>query len=100
MTHEILFALIGAAVGIISVTVAVVVARRSSHHDQRNRGERDGVLLSDIGYVKSGIDDIKTHQREQDKRHLDMVGRVAAVEQSAKQAHHRIDRIEGKGNDG
>lgn len=99
MAHEILFALIGAAVGIISVAVALVVARRNSNHDQRNRGERDGVLLSDLGYVKSGVDDIKTHQREQDKRHIEMVGRVAAVEQSAKQAHHRIDRIEGKGDE-
>lgn len=79
-----------------SLIVAIIVAGRGRQQDEKDAGERDGMLLSEIGYVKSGIDDIKTHQRTQDERHLETVERLTAVEQSAKQAHHRIDRIEGR----
>jgi hypothetical protein len=42
------------------------------------------------------VDDIKRKQEKQDERHVELISRVTAVEQSAKQAHHRIDRLEGK----
>ena len=80
--------------------VAYAVFRREAARADKSGGERDGMLLSEIGYVKSGIDDIKSHQREQDNRHLEMMERVTAVEQSVKQAHRRIDRVEkGRGEE-
>ena len=81
-------------IAIGSLIVAVVVAWRSKDNDTHSDGERDGMILTEIGYVKSGIDDIKKHQVLQDERHMEMVERVTAVEQSAKQAHKRIDNIE------
>ena len=86
-------------VAIGSLIVAVVVAWRSKDNDTHSDGERDGIILSEIGYVKSGIDDIKAHQNEQDARHIEMVERVTAVEQSAKQAHRRIDKLETERGD-
>jgi len=50
-------------------------------------------LLSDIGYIKSGVDDIKSEQKEQRKTNIEVVSRLTAVEESAKQAHKRIDEI-------
>ena len=59
----------------------------------KDEGKRDGAMLTEIGYVKSGIDDIKRWQREQELQSIDILSRLSAVEQSAKQAHHRIDEI-------
>lgn len=81
-------------IAIGSLIVAIVVAAKGSSKDTHTDGERDGMILTEIGYVKSGIDDIKKHQILQDERHMEMVERVTAVEQSAKQAHKRIDNIE------
>jgi len=53
-------------------------------------------MLSDIGYIKGGIDDIKHKQEKSDDRHIELCERVTAVESSASQAHKRIDRIENK----
>ena len=81
-------------VAIGSLIVAIIVAAKGNNKDTHTDGERDGMILTEIGYVKSGIDDIKKHQILQDERHMEMVERVTAVEQSAKQAHKRIDNIE------
>lgn len=49
-----------------------------------------------FGYIKSGVDDIKRKQEKEDERHVQVVSRLTAVEASAKQAHHRLDSLEGK----
>lgn len=71
--------------------------KRNRKADDENEGKESGTILTEIGYIKAGVDDIKRKQEKQDERHLEIITRVTAVEQSAKQAHHRIDRLEGKG---
>jgi hypothetical protein len=43
-------------------------------------------MLTELGYIKSGVDDIKAEQREQRKINTEFYSRLAAVEGSAKQA--------------
>lgn len=59
----------------------------------RNK-KSDATVLTEIGYIKGGIDDIKAEQREQRKTNTEFVERLVAVEASAKQAHKRIDTLE------
>ena len=80
-------ALIGAAVGIITL-------RRSAANEDTEDGKTSGTILTEIGYIKSGVDDIKRHQEKQDDQYLDLRQRVTKVEASASQAHKRIDSIE------
>lgn len=53
-------------------------------------------MLTEIGYIKGGIDRIERKQDAQDARYISMAERMSAVESSAKSAHHRIDRLEGR----
>ena len=53
--------------------------------------------MSDIGYIKSGIDDLKKKQDTTDERYLGLIERVKGTEDSVKSAHHRIDSLERKG---
>lgn len=77
----------------ISVVLALLSFYAGRISAQKTESERDGAMLTEIGYVKSGIDDIKRWQREQEQQSIDILSRLSAVEQSAKQAHHRIDEI-------
>ncbi|MDR2046543.1 MAG: hypothetical protein LBP79_01330 [Clostridiales bacterium] len=64
--------------------------------EAKKHGREDGELKSDIGYIKRRVDDIILEQRETNKT-LDAYGeRITRVEESAKQAHKRIDGIENK----
>ena len=46
--------------------------------------------MTEIGYIKSGIDDIKAEQREQRNTNTQFLERLTAVEASAKQAHKPV----------
>jgi hypothetical protein len=68
---------------------------RNKAKDEKSEGQVTGQVLTELGYIKGGIDDIKAEQREQRKINTEFYSRLSAVEASTKSAHHRIDRIEG-----
>lgn len=84
-----LFSVVGGVITIATFT-------RNKAKDDRSEGQQSGQMLSELGYIKSGIDDIKVEQREQRKINTETATKLAAVEASAKQAHKRLDRIEGR----
>lgn len=78
---------------ICAIVFGYVAFSRNRRKDDQEEGHTAGTLLSDIGYIKSGVDDIKSEQKEQRKTNIEVVSRLTAVEESAKQAHKRIDEI-------
>lgn len=91
------------AISIISTLCAIAFGYaafiRNKKKDDTESGEKGGTVLTEIGYIKSGIDDIKRKQERQDEKteaqHIEVITRLTSVEASAKQAHKRLDRIEG-----
>lgn len=68
---------------------------RNNKKDSKDEGESYGIMMSDIGYIKAGVDDLKREQREQANTIGLLSERVTRCEESCKQAHHRIDEIKG-----
>ena len=84
-TVEIIFAALAACAPIISVIVAIIVARRNKDRDIQREAKELGQMQSDLGYIKSGIDDLKKSQKQHDEK-LDILSeRVAKVETSLNQ---------------
>lgn len=83
--------------GIIGTVCAIVFGYiaffRNRKKDDTESGQTTGTILSDIGYIKAGVDDIKSEQKEQRKTNMEVVARLTAVEESTKQAHKRIDEL-------
>lgn len=82
-----------AALGVI---ISIAAFSRNKTKEDKTEGRQDGVMLTELGYIKAGIDDIKTEQKEQRHINTETSERLAKVEASAKQAHLRIDRMEGR----
>lgn len=86
------------AISVISAVCAIVFGHiafvRNRDSDKAKEVKNDATILTELGYIKGGIDDVKAEQREQRKTNTDFVGRLVSVEASAKQAHKRIDHIE------
>ena len=95
MTDIILSAL-SAVSTLCAIVFGYVAFSRNKKKDDADDGKASGTILTEIGYIKGGIDDIKSEQREQRKTNTEFVARLTAVEESAKQAHKRIDRFEDK----
>lgn len=66
--------------------------------DTIDEASRDALLRADMEYIKRGVDDLRADIRLQGKRFDELSERVTRVEESAKQAHYRINRLEGRGD--
>ena len=58
--------------------------KRSLKSDSAVEGRRDGAILTEIGYLKGGIDDIKRELKENDKRYVELLIRVQKLEDADK----------------
>lgn len=85
---------LSAIFGIGGLIFGIISAVRNKKTDDTKEAKEDGIILTELGYIKSGVDDIKHKQEEQEKQNLDFVRHLTAVEESTKQAHKRIDKLE------
>lgn len=86
-------AIISAVVGIIGVVFGLVTLFRNKRQDDNSEGRESGTVLSDLGYIKAGVDEIKAEQKDQRKTNIELITRLTAVEESTKQAHKLIDEL-------
>ncbi|GIP57925.1 hypothetical protein [Paenibacillus woosongensis] len=84
---SIITAVSGIALGWISRT-------RTIRQDAAREAGAGATLQTDVEYIKRGVDDIRVDVRMQGQRLETVSERVTRVEESAKQAHKRLDRLE------
>jgi len=84
---------------VLTVLFGYLALKNRNRQDDRQSGAQTAAVLTEIGYIKGGVDDIKRQQEKQTEQHLEVVTRLTAVEGSVKSAHRRIDGLEktGKG---
>lgn len=91
---EIISLVLSVLFGVGGLVFGIISAVRNKKTDDTKEAKEDGIILTELGYIKSGVDDIKHKQEEYEKQNLDFVRHLTAVEESAKQAHKRIDKLE------
>ena len=80
--------------GSIAATVLGIIAcLRAGRRSVANDSFRDGTVLAELGYIRSGVDDIRRRQERQEEQYVSVVNRLSAVESSVKQAHKRLDEL-------
>ena len=94
MTTADIVSLVSILAAIAGVVFGVVTIVRNRKQDDTDEGKQTGTILTELGYIKSGVDDVKRRQEKQDEQTLVFLRDLTAVQESAKQAHHRIDGLE------
>ena len=77
----ILIALMGFAVSVATFFIGRQTAAKNS-------GKEYGVMLTEIGYIKSGVDDMNRKMEQSDNRYIALAGRVTALEEKMAIYHH------------
>jgi len=81
MEATVLIAVAGLAVSVGTFFIGRTTAAK-------NTGKEYGVMLTEIGYIKSGVDDMKRKMEQSDKRYTDLTSRVNALEEKMAIYHH------------
>ncbi|BFH10623.1 hypothetical protein WJ0W_005731 [Paenibacillus melissococcoides] len=89
-------AIIAVAAAISGIALGWLGRARTIKQDIAQEASTDAVQRADVEYIKRGVDDIRADVRMQGQRVDGLYERVTRVEESTKQAHKRIDRLEEK----
>ena len=95
---EIIAMVVAICGGIAGIVFGVLNRGRDAKKDNEEDGQKTGMVLTELGYIKAGVDDVKRKQEKQDEQSLQILRELTAVQESAKQAHRRIDGIEERIN--
>lgn len=74
MELTVLISIIGVA---LSVGTFFIGRTTASHAD----GKKEGQILTELGYIKSGVDDMKRKMESMEKSYHTLEGRVARLEE-------------------
>lgn len=99
-TAEIIVTALCSLSPIISVVVAIIVARRNKDKSVKDDGQKEGVLQSDVGYIKSGVDRLEKRLDKMDEKEEHMLERLSKVEATVEShiGNKSIHRITTGGN--
>lgn len=78
---EIVLAIISVAGTLSSIVFAYLAFKRNSKTDDRKEAKSEGVLISDVGYIKSSIDRIEKTLNKLQEKYDDLHTRVTLIEQ-------------------
>lgn len=92
-----IISVIAACAGVFVAALALIRSNIKDTKQNAAEGGKTSVILKDI---KDDIRDLRDAQNRQDGKQEAYLERLVAVEQSTKQAHHRIDEIRDKLNMG
>lgn len=90
----IVFGVISAVCCIFTVIFGLVALFRNKKSDDAKEGKEAGIVLTELGYIKAGVDDLKKDKREMRNEMQELHDNVTRLDESCKQAHKRIDKLE------
>lgn len=56
-------------------------------------GKHEATVLVQLGHLQAQVEGLSDKMDRQETHYTEVIARLTAVEESAKQAHHRIDEI-------
>lgn len=74
--------------GLCFTVAAFIIGRMTA---AKNSGQEYGVMLTEIGYIKSGVDDMKKKMEQSERRYIELAERVTKIEEVV-----RIYHLEGE----
>ncbi|MGP0583717.1 hypothetical protein [Paenibacillus timonensis] len=87
-------AVVSVLTGLSGMALGWAGRARSVRQDVVQESTADALQRADVEYIKRGVDDMKVEQKLQGQRFEAFSERLTRVEESTKQAHKRIDRME------
>ena len=93
MSFEIIVILIGLCASISSIVFSYLSFKRSDKKDHELDAKNEGVMFSDIGYIKSCIDRVERNLNTVDERYRNIAERLAKLEEGLANVIKRVDEI-------
>lgn len=90
-TIELVVTLIGVLGTLSSIFFAYLAFKRNDSIDKKANSKREGVLVSDIGYIKSSLDRLESKLEKNEERYQELLTRIVKVEEVSVSIQRRME---------
>ena len=93
MDLDVLVILVGLLTSLSSIVFAYLAFKRSDKEQHHLEGKTEGVMFSDIGYIKACVDRVEKNLNKVDERYRGIAERLAKLEESVINVTKRVDNF-------
>jgi hypothetical protein len=85
---------IGVIIAIASAVIGYFSYALNRSKEIKSDGQQGAEMKAKLEYISKGVDDIRIDQKASERQMVSFGERITRVEESAKQAHKRLDNVE------
>lgn len=89
-------AIFGAVGTFIGFLITIATFTRNRDKDVKNGAAEQAIVNTKLDTISNGVESLRVDFKVEQQARAALSERVTRVEESAKQAHHRINKMEGK----
>ena len=89
----IVVSIIGVIGTISSIFFAYLAFKKNMLEDHRTDGKAEGIMFSDIGYIKACVDRVEKNLNKVDERYRNIAERLARFEEGLENLKRRVEEI-------
>ena len=89
---SLIMSIIGVLSSLSSIVLAYLAFTNNNKKDTRASGKNEGIILSDIGYIKACVDRVEKNVLYVDERYRLLVERLARIEEISTNNTKRLDK--------
>ncbi|MDA1914990.1 hypothetical protein [Bacillus cereus group sp. MYBK242-2] len=89
---------IGVLIAIASALIGYFSYSLNRSKEIKSDGQQGAEMKAKLEYISKGVDDIRIDQKASERQMVSFGERITRVEESAKQAHKRLDNLEKEVN--
>ena len=93
MNETIIITSISLITSISSIVFAFLAFKRNEKQDYKKEGKNEGLILSDIGYIKACVDRMEKNITSVDERYRSVLERLSKTEESLEHTISRVNEI-------
>lgn len=93
MEASVIVTIVGLAASMSSIVFALLAFKRSEKQEHKSEGKSEGLILSDVGYIKACVDRMEKNLTSVDERYRNVLERLVKVEESLSNAQKRVDEM-------
>lgn len=93
MDLNFLMVIVGLLGAISSFSFSFLAFKRTEKRDCKDEGKSEGIIFSDIGYIKACVERMEKNYINVDERYRNILERLAKVEENLINAQKNIDSI-------
>lgn len=93
MNETIIVTLVGFLASLSSIVFAFLAFKRSERQEHKKEGKNEGLIISDIGYIKACVDRMEKNFNKLDERYNQVLERLSKAEESLYNVAKRVDEL-------